>query len=43
VFVDYNGSEGIPPNIIIVRDIDVDSYKTMLLSVIGDIPPAKDE
>jgi inosine-uridine nucleoside N-ribohydrolase len=43
VFVDYNGSEGIPPNIKIVRHINVDSYKTMLLSVIGGIPPAKVE
>jgi len=43
VFVDYKGSEGMPHNIIIVRDIDVDSYKTMLVSAIGGIPPAKVE
>ena len=43
VFVDYGGSEGMPHNIVIVRDIDVDSYKTMLLSGIGGIPPAKVE
>jgi len=43
VFVDYKGSEGMPHNIVIVRDIDVDSYKTMLLSAIGSIPPAKVE
>jgi inosine-uridine nucleoside N-ribohydrolase len=43
VFVDYNGSEGIPPDIKIVKHIDADSYKTMLLSVIGGIPLAKVE
>jgi inosine-uridine nucleoside N-ribohydrolase len=43
VFVDYKGYEGMPPNIITVRDIDVSSYKTMLLSTIGGIPPAKVE
>jgi inosine-uridine nucleoside N-ribohydrolase len=41
VFVDYKGSTGMPHNIIILRDIDVDSYKTLLLSTIGGIPPAK--
>jgi hypothetical protein len=40
VFVDY---KGMPHNIVIVRDIDVDSYKTTLLSAIGGIPPAKVE
>jgi Inosine-uridine nucleoside N-ribohydrolase len=43
VFVDYKGSEGMPHNIITVRDTDVDSYKTLLLSGIGGIPPAKVE
>jgi Inosine-uridine nucleoside N-ribohydrolase len=40
VFVDYRDSEGMPHNIMTVIDIDVDSYKTMLLSCIGGIPPA---
>ena len=43
VFVDYKDSEGMPHNIITVRDIDVNSYKTMLLSGIGHIPLAKVE
>lgn len=41
VFVDYKGSESMSHNVIIVRSINVDSYKTMLLSGIGGIPPAK--
>jgi hypothetical protein len=41
--MDYKGSEGMPQNIITIRDIDVNSYKTMLLNTIGGIPPAKAE
>jgi inosine-uridine nucleoside N-ribohydrolase len=35
VFVDYKGREEISPNIVIVRNIDVDRYKMMLMSTIG--------
>lgn len=39
VFVDYKDTEKMSHNIIIVRSIDVDTCKMMLLSGIGGIPP----
>jgi inosine-uridine nucleoside N-ribohydrolase len=38
VFVDYKGREGSTPNVVIVRSIDVDYYKMIILSTIGGVP-----
>lgn len=38
VFVDYKGREESTPNVVIVRCIDVDHYKKILLSTIGGAP-----
>jgi inosine-uridine nucleoside N-ribohydrolase len=43
VYVDYKGRVGISPNIEIVRSIDVDQYKKMLLSNIGHTELAEAE
>jgi inosine-uridine nucleoside N-ribohydrolase len=38
VFVDYKGGEERTSNVVIVRSIDVDHYKKILLSTIGGAP-----
>lgn len=38
VFVDYKGREESTSNIVIIRSIDVDHYKKILLSTIGGAP-----
>jgi hypothetical protein len=38
VFVDYKGREERTPNIVIIRNVDVEHYKMILLSSIGHAP-----